>query len=69
MIVSVTTTAANFPVTVRHNLGRLVWWMIPLGTVSNVYPPRIALANGSRTAYEQSVQTDAPVTQLFVWFL
>lgn len=69
MIVPVTTTAANMPTTIRHNLGRLVWWLIPLGTVSNVYPPRISLAAGVRSASEQAIQTDAPVSQLFVWFL
>ena len=69
MLVPVTTAAANTSTVVQHNLGRIVQAMIPVSYLSTSYPPRIAFASGARTTSAQAIQTDAPVTNFWVWFL
>lgn len=68
MIVPVT-AAANTPVTVTHNLGRLVQGMLAvLNNAGATFTPKLMFAAGTRSASQQTIEADTAMTNCLVWF-
>jgi hypothetical protein len=64
------TAAANAPVTVTHNLGRIVQGMIVLlNAAGAAFPPRLMFAPGERSATKQTIVGDADMTTCLVWLV
>lgn len=71
MVVPVT-AAANTPVTITHNLGRLVQGMIAISNGANgeLFTPGVArVITGSpvRSASQQTIQANLAMTSCLVW--
>jgi len=68
------TVAANTPVTITHNLGRLVQGMLAISNGANgeLFTPQLArtIGGGSvRTPEKQSIQGNLAMTSCLVWVI
>lgn len=71
MVVPVT-VAANTPIVIKHNLGRLMQGALAIANGANgeLYPPRVArVITGSpvRSSSQQTIQCDTACTVALIW--